>query len=345
MKDILYLLKKDFDYIEAILKGFFSPDFKESVICQNKDDYLHMTPLHYGFENKDKTIYIIHCFSDKYGFFATHRATLLALLFADMCNMVPVIEYGSKFLYFDTNYTQNFNKDPFEYYFKQPSSVSLKSAYNSAKVIHSHLIHIYFMELILNGKYGTYDTTEKFYAEASRMQNKYIHLNEKTHAYITKNIRTVIGESRVLGIHARGSDFKRKYNIHPIYITTDEYINAIKRALSNNYWDKIFLATDDCKILNAFKDEFGSKLFYYSDVKRTTGQVSVAFTKSKRNYHQYRLGLEVLRDVYTLSSCKGLIAGISQVSICTRVINTNNVPFEFLHIIDKGRYHNGNNFK
>lgn len=345
MQNFVNSLKRESSYIEAIVKGFFNPDFQDSVVCLDKNDYLHMTPFHYGTENKDKVIYIIHCFSDKYGFFATHRATLLALLFADKCDMVPVVEYGTNFLYSDSKYSHDFDKDPFEYYFKQPSSVSLKSAYKSAKVIHSHPMHVYFMELMLNGKCGTYDTKKNFYIETTKMHKKYIHLNNKTQTYINDSINSIIGGTRVLGVHARGSDFKRKYNIHPIYVTSDEYLKAIKKELMNNSWNKIFLATDDFKMLKVFEKEFGNKLLYYSDVKRTNGQTSVAFTKSKRKYHQYRLGLEVLRDVYTLSSCRGFIAGISQVSICTRIINAIDFPFEFLQIIDKGRYYNSNNFR
>lgn len=337
-------LKINWEYLEAITKGFFNRDFQTSVISLEKKDYLHMTPIRYGPENKNRVIYIIHSCSSTYGFFAAYRATLLALLYADVCNMVPVIEYGTDFPYSDPMYSQKYNKDPFEYYFKQPCSVSRKSAYNSAQVVHSHPMHIYFMELMLNGTYGTYDAKEKFYYEAAKMQKKYIHLNDKTQKNLKNGINSIIGGDRVLGVHARGSDFKRKYNIHPVYITTEEYFKTISEELAKEKWDKIFLATDDLKRLESFKKEFGDKLLFYPDVKRTSGQISVAFGKSQRNYHQYRLGLEVLRDVYTLSSCRGFIAGISQVSICTRIINSCGTPFEFLHVIDKGYYHNGNNF-
>ena len=49
----------------------------------------------------------------------------------------------------------------------------------------------------------------------------------------------------------------------------------------------------------------------------------VAFEKSGRKKHKYRLGLEVLRDMHTLAMCDGLVVGISQVAVCDKGINRN----------------------
>lgn len=94
------------------------------------------------------------------------------------------------------------------------------------------------------------------------------------------------------------------------------------------------------------KKAFGSKLLFYSDVKRTSEQQSVAFSDSRRKNHHFRLGLEVLRDAYTLAMCDGLIAGVSQVSICSEIVKkSKGEKYTYKKICDKGVYHNGNLFK
>lgn len=101
-------------------------------------------------------------------------------------------------------------------------------------------------------------------------------------------------------------------------------------------FNKIFLATDDVSTVDLFRKEFGKNLLYYEDVTRSSGDVSVAFSDNVRENHHYKLALEVIRDMYTLSRCNGLIAGKSQVSICAIIENRRNSPYEFLKIVDKG---------
>ena len=56
-----------------------------------------------------------------------------------------------------------------------------------------------------------------------------------------------------------------------------------------------------------------------------------------RPLHYYKLGLEVLRDVYTLASCDGLICGLSHVSCAARYIKSaKGEMFEDIKILDSG---------
>lgn len=61
----------------------------------------------------------------------------------------------------------------------------------------------------------------------------------------------------------------------------------------------------------------------------------------ERVEHKYLLGLEVVRDMYALSYCNGLIAGLSQVSICSRIVKkSRKEEYEYLKIIDHGLNNN-----
>lgn len=345
MNDIFKNITDIKNYMGIMLRGIKDSKLREEILHFNTEDCLHIQPRSCGHENRGKTIFLIDCISPDYGFFAVHRATLLALLFAERCGMTPVVRYGEKYLYADRQYSSLRGKDPFEYYFKQPCGISIQSALKSAAVVSCLPVHIYMTELFLNGNYGVYDASEQFYAAAALMQSKYIGLNNRTRSFFNKSIGETLPPGRILGVHVRGSDFKRRYNIHPVRVTPEEYIAEIEKMISDGGWDGIFLATDDTEAVELFTNRFGSRVSYYHDVTRTRGQQSVAFSHSARKYHHFRLGLEVLRDVYTLASCSGLVAGVSQISICARVLRQSfGKEYEYLKILDRGVHHNGNNF-
>ncbi len=106
------------------------------------------------------------------------------------------------------------------------------------------------------------------------------------------------------------------------------------------------MATDDAAAIKALQEEFGDKVCCYQDVFRSSGDVSVAFTGSDRKNHKYHLGLEVLRDMYTLACCDGLVAGVSNVSMCARIARKNmGKDYVYLKILDHGVNTKGKYFK
>lgn len=170
-------------------------------------------------------------------------------------------------------------------------------------------------------------------------------------AYISAEIENLIKRKmelkgkKILGVHARGTDFKRNYNGHPIAVTAQEYLAEAKNLVETGEYDRIFLATDDTNAVRLFRNEFGSKILYYDDVTRGEGNETVMKSDSTRDDHHYKLGLEVLRDMYTLASCDGLVAGLSQVSFAARIQKFSwNQQYVDLKILDKGiNYHRANN--
>lgn len=311
----------------------------------DETDMFQLTLRHYGLSNRDKILYYICEESSDLGFFAMYRYWLEYLYFADICGYTPVIMVGKSFAYYDTMIDLELN-NVFEYYFKQPSNIDVNEVKRSNKVIFSNVIHRQMVELVLTGKKSHYDCNINYLRLMSKMVNKYLVFNTKTETFINENIdKLQIAEKKILGIHIRGTDFRKKYDNHPIFVTKEEYFAAIESVFDNNNYEKIFLATDDQHILDAFILRYGKKLCYYSDVLRSNDSKSVAFSKSNRDNHKYKLGLEVIRDMYTLSKCDGLIAGISQVSICARINKLARMEkYEHLTIIDKGIYKNGHCF-
>ncbi len=112
-------------------------------------------------------------------------------------------------------------------------------------------------------------------------------------------------------------------------------------------YEQIFLATDESAVVDRFRETFGDKVKIFEDTFRDDGSgESIAFSKSDRDNHHYRLGLEVLRDQYTLTHCDGIVCGYSNITFIARVMRRawfENGWKDYV-LINNGLYHNTNRF-
>lgn len=308
--------------------------------CQQKN-VLQVKINHYGVLNSNKIIYYIAEDNKNLGFFALYRYWIEYLYFADICGYTPVIFTGPDFPYKEKKKVNGTN-NPFEYYFKQPASVDVQSVKMSRNVIHAEIVHRAMVELILTGKYNNYKASKRYMHMMAHIVNKYMKFNQSTWEYISNGMKRLhIVEERVLGVHIRGTDFRSGYNNHPVYVTEVEYFREIDLLIGKDRYSRIFLATDDMRILKSFIKKYGKLVCFYDDVKRSNKNQSVAFSKDERKSHKYFLGLEVIRDMYTLSMCHGLVAGVSQVTICAQINKlARKESYQDVKIIDNGLNNN-----
>ena len=304
----------------------------------NEDvDIFKLSQRHYGPINFDKIVYYIEEDNKSLGFFAMYRSWLEYLYFADVCGYIPVIFAGRHFAYREEKKINGTN-NPFEYYYMQPATISLKEAKISAKVIKSDIIHRKMVEQVLTGKTCSYKYSKKYLYMMGQIVKKYLKYNDKTKKYLDDSFEALkIGTEKVLGVHIRGTDFRAQYDNHPVYLEEKDCFKEIDKLIENGSYKKIFLATDDTRILKSFEKKYGEKLCYFKDVERGSTNRSVAFCKNNRAQHKYLLGLEVIRDMYTLSQCDSLVAGISQVPICAQINKiSRGEKYEKVKVIDKG---------
>lgn len=318
---------------------------RRKVSDTNGADFFQFTKRHYGIANPDKTIFYIKEDNENVGFFAMYRYWLEYIYFADICGYVPVVHAGEHFAYKEKK-PVNKTKNAFEYFFKQPTKIGIASMRMSCNVVHSELLHREMVEMVLTGKICHYKYNRQYLYMMARIVKKYIHFNDNTKLYIENAIKELgIESEKVLGIHIRGTDFRAKYDNHPIYVTEDEYFEKIDELLQKRAYDKLFLATDDKRILENFIKKYGRRLCYYKDTERGDKNRSVIFDTEDREQHKYLLGLEVIRDMYTLSKCDSLIAGLSQVAICAQIHKiARGERYTTLLTIDKGIYRNSHIF-
>ena len=122
-------------------------------------------------------------------------------------------------------------------------------------------------------------------------------------------------------------------------------MDITKQAVDTYGFKKVFLATDDEKVISLFYDAFGEKLCYYKDIYRSKHGEPIHYGNNnvKRKHHKFLLGLEILKDFYTLGHCSGLIAGVSNVSMCARIVKASlGEEYVYKKIVDKGVNHSFN---
>lgn len=321
-------------YIGKCIRHFNDETFIDRVLLADENPY-EIEFVELGDNNPDKLIQVIPNIYYLDGFCAEFRNTLKLLAYADRYGFIPYVLYDKNYIYKED--TLIFGTDnPFEYYFNQTCDLTYDSVMHSANVVFAEKKHTKLVDLKCGIMPYSYEMNQDNINWLGEIYKKYIQINSFSMKKITMDYENLLGGSiKVLGVHHRGTDYKKAYKYHPKYVTVEEKIAEVE-SIEEDY-DRIFLATDDREAGELFRKRFRSKVCFYEDVYRGEGSVSVAFSLDGRENHKYLLGLEVLRDVYTLSLCEGLIAGISQVAYCAQIMKKGmGGEFSYFKIIDKG---------
>lgn len=326
---------KRVNYLLKCIKRFNDNSFVDKVLDRNSE-YVHFE--HWGDSFSNMIIYYIEIGTKGDGFFAEYHRMLDYLNYADSHALMPYVFINNDFTYIDEDDIEN-GRNYFELYFKTYEGLGFSSVLNAKNIIRSNRAHIE----AIGGKCAktAYAMSDDYIEQLAFIARKYIKFNDLVMEYVNKSLNEIGFSDGILGVHFRGSDYKKAYNGHPTYVTPQEYLDVVKEILLLRGYKRVFLATDDTEALNIFIEEFGEKLIYYKDVSRTDGETSVAFIGMNRKKHHYKLGLEVIRDMLTLSKCQALVAGLSQVSICAIITNKAwEGKYSLLHIMDNGINHN-----
>ena len=290
--------------------------------------------VQYGSKNQGKVIYYIYLDDPGNGFFAEYRKVLGALYFAEMYGFIPVVEYAPSFSYFENTLIHE-TSNPYEYYFLQPSDITIKDMKESNTVINFREENLLLVEQLKPG--NGYEITDVYKEAMAEITRKYIKLNPTIKEKMDNDLKQIFDGSRILGVHIRGTDFKQEFKRHPKFVTVSEYITTVKKIIKQYNFDKIFLATDDLYAEREFYKEFSDRLILFNDVIRKEGKESVMLSEEKRTNHHFLLGYEVLRDMYALAASDGIVAGLSQVSICARITKQSwNQSYLIEEILDNG---------
>lgn len=337
-------MKNNIHWLYLIAKIFKNRKSKEYIDNHlNLDDNYNIVSLIKGKHNNEEIFGEIVPNSKNDGFFASIRWALDGLYFCDYYAIKPIIKFADNSLYFDFEYGKQ--KNPFEYYYEQPFKIS-SSKLDSTNTIIKITKNNFKLAENLNNNMG-YQVSDEYIDTMALIMNKYLKFNVETQNKINEDLKEKNLSEEILGVHIRGTDYKKSFKNHPIYVDVESYYDYIDHALNKYKFKKIFLATDDLDILDKVIDHYGEDMVIYSkNIKRGKGTVGVHIENSNRQFNQYLLGLEVIFDMCSLAECGGIISGMSQVGLVARIYKKSQKKnFLYDQVINKGINKNGKNFK
>ncbi len=305
-------------FIAKFLKNFNNMEFIKDVnnLYNNRTLYKIVQK---GDKEKGKVLYLINEKYAYYGFCAILREVIEGCMVADELGFYPVVSMSEDSLYAEKK--GFLGKDnPWECYFEQPAGIDM-NIYNQGFRTTSMSRDDLAM-LAERYKNDGYRLSKDYFEDTGRIWRKYIRVRKELELELQSKIDEIFGEgSRILGVQARGTDFNRGYYNHPKPILPEDYFEQIDKIIDK--YDYIFLATEDNNNLERFLDKYGDKLVYHTDIERSSTIDNPALGKSDtfktRENPKYCLAKDVILDMMSLSECKGIITGMSQVSICARI--------------------------
>lgn len=353
-----YIIEKKTQWIREFIKG--RPYLwlaMKTIKHGNEDEYRKMVSYllqngqpnafelqEYGEMNCDRNLMLL-LIHGRTGMGPLLRRVVHGAYLAEELGCIPVVEFVKDTTLYQEKEEYLGTSNVFDYYFEQPGGISLKEAYQSKHVFICHDYNFAMGADKLCKQKGpfneNYTIDEDYIEKAGKVAGRNLRLNESAQHIISTSRSRIWphGEARILGVHIRGTDFRLHWEHHPNALSPEDFFQTIDEALEHGF-THIFLATDDSGYVRQFQDKYGQKLIYYHDVHREEGTQNIAFVQTHREHDHYLNGLEVIRDIYTLAACDGLVAGLSHVSITARLVKAGNGKgYEYQQILNKGLYH------
>lgn len=281
-----------------------------------------------GMRNREK-YYVIRCNQPKCGLFAIFMFVLDHMAYAHDKGYIPILKMEKYDCLYKENKRINGTKNPWEYYFKPISKITLMDRLRAKSITYGSVNFIrykgiyYFAEKRKNVLPDKERVSELF-----GLVSQYIHFQPELQRELDNWYSEMKRKyNRILGIHVRGTDMyvAGKQHNKPSSKLVD--LTLIQDTMKKNNMDGVFLCTDDVNVVNKFQKFFGEKLFVTNSVRQVEGKrEGIHFDKSLgngRGNHRYLLGKEVIIDMYLLSKCNVLMCGPSNVAFAAIIYNNN----------------------
>lgn len=300
-------------------------------------EVLYRFERHFRKENMGKSKYLIikrDCGSSPLGLFAYYITNIAWIEFAVRKGFIPVIDMQN----FPNAYQREDEAgkvNTWEYFFMQPAGVSLEEALASKK---ARYVWKDIPDFHPNESLDFFLNTElvDYYRAIAR---KYILFQDNVKQILKEAEKEILGEKqnrRILGVLARGTDYTSlKPYYHPVQPTVDEIIVKIDDYREKYRCDKIYVATEDEKILDKLLEKYGEDLLFSNQKRIQSTDTYLNFNKELLEVEPYKRGVDYLASVWLLSRCTGLIAGRTSGTVGAVLLSEG---YEFQHIFSKGRY-------
>lgn len=310
-----------FKTIHKCLKDYVQKDITNDKFDGNYPFGLSDIPFSkyksFGEKNPDKVFYVIYRTPYEAGFFSNLVHVVVHLKLIEGTNLIPVVDYKNFKTFYNNDKPINGTENSWEYYFEQLSPYSLEEVYQSKNV------------LFCGGGFphGVYQkcTDDEIYGYYQRVFKVKKHILDSIRPY-----EQFFMNNKVLGVHFRGKDLNTAPG-HPFGVTEKQMFKYADEIIEKHGINKIFLATNEKRYLDAFIKQYGDKVFHANNF--LTEKIN-EFNINPRENHRYLLGAEVLTDAILLSKCNGILCGSSGIPATAQNLNPN---MEFFYEIYNGK--------
>tara|TARA_R100000544_G_scaffold37157_2_gene27476 strand:- start:813 stop:1649 length:837 start_codon:yes stop_codon:yes gene_type:complete len=207
--------------------------------------------------------------------------------------------------------------NPWEYYFNQ-ISINDTEGYNYMdSLVKAKRLHYTDMNSFLDPN-SFIDLKEQFFS------------NFQIKDYIEKEIKNFYNENIkdkvTLGVQVRLTDYTHNGHNYP---ELEKYAIRINEILKNKpEIEQLFLATDDGKVIPKLKELVNVPIIFWDGMFRAD-EDNLHLTpyerfKDERHLHRYVMGIECMKEIFTLSKCDYLLkAWTSSMSIIATILSEN----------------------
>lgn len=299
----------------------------------------------FGKKNSEQIVYIIRSLNENSCFYTGAPHNLLAnyfyvlshIKYAEDKGWIPVVDQKNYPVYNLQKELFHGSDNPWEYFWVQPSDITLEEAYHSKHVV-----------LSKRSWYGQWDLgylPKNYYDKKTvAMYHKLIKrvpVNKETAVYISKvkanyfpKNGKILGAVYRYGGHSTSCYYKGKG--HPIQPTADEFLDLIVMYLRQWKMDYVFLTSDEQKFVDKAQSKFGDRVIVLPRIRMVEG---LKYDKVHQNPMQEKgqinqTALEYIAEMELLAQCDGLLGSIN--SGFRYAFLKNNFQYDNFKIIEKG---------
>lgn len=249
-----------------------------------------------GEKNPDKTILLIEFSGKNAGMGDLVISAQQYIRLASQRGWYPVVNLTE-----DNQYISHEGDNMWDYYFKQPTDITIDDALQSKNVIRGKLNNFGVLPWVGNPLCNMNDALKEK-----------IHLKKEVKDSFDMDMpKQLIGNNKVLGVIARESDLAKATHLK---VDIFKMIAEVKEIFLKGY-NYIFLATENEEYLRLFQEEFGDRLLYIEQKRilydyQNDEYKYVADLLNIENKEKREWGLKYLLITYCLSQCKSLLYSI-----------------------------------
>lgn len=259
------------------------------------------------------TFFIIRRDYSKVGLFSMYNTNAGYIKYALDKGYIPVVDmqhYSNCYL----EASDFGNKNSWEFYFKQPTTYSLREAYQGKNVIVSN---IGICEIRPNDHMSYFNNINGELEVWRRIAKENIIIKEDIWDEAKRKYLAATNGERTLAVSIRGTDYiKLEPPEHPIQPSMRQVLNDVRKIFNEEKCKYVYLCTEDSKIIAYFKENLGNKCFInerrlvdYKDgsiIEKTINEKANRYEDGK----QYLITMLILvfADVLIASRASGTVA-------------------------------------